>query len=129
MIQLSDATFQVNNEAVATIPNSISFTEGLGEQTVKAASIGGGASEPVYAYNLESNFAMVKAELPSTPENIELAKSWKTNRNNNVVQIIGETPEGTVTRTFSRAAIVSDYEIGIGADATIPVEFRSAPAI
>jgi hypothetical protein len=128
MIQLSDATFSVNNEAIPTIPNSISFTEGLGEQSMKAASIGGGAVEEIYANDIESNFSMVKAEIPATPEMIELVKEWKTNRNNNVVQIIGETPEGTLTRTFSRAALTSDYEVGIGADATIPVDFKSMPA-
>jgi len=129
MIQLSDATFQVNNEAVATIPNTIAFTEGLGEQSMKAASIGGGGVEPIFANDLESSFSMVKTELPSTPENIELVKSWKINRNNNVVQIIGETLEGTMTRTFARAALTSDYEVGIGSDATIPVEFKSSPAV
>ncbi len=129
MIQLSDATFEVNNEPVATMPNSIAFTEGLGEQSMKAASIGGGAVEPIYANDLESSFAMCKAELPSTPENIELVKTWKTNRNNNVVRIIGETLEGTMTRTFARAAITNDYEVGIGSDATIPVEFKSIQAV
>ncbi len=129
MIQLSDATFIVNNEPVATIPNTIAFTEGLGEQSMKAASIGGGATEPIFANDLETNFSMVKAELPSTPENITLVRSWKTNRNNNVVQIIGVTPEGTLTRTFARAALTADYEIGLGSDATIPVDFKSAPAV
>ena len=129
MIQLSDATFIVNDESVTTIPNTITFTEGLGEQSMKAGSTGGGGVEPIFSNDLESNFSNVKAELPSTPENIELVKGWKVNRNNNVVQIIGETPEGTLTRTFARAALTSDYEVGIGTDATIPLEFKSSPAI
>ncbi len=129
MIQLTDATFIVNDEPVATIPNTTAFTEGLGEQSMKAASIGGGAVEQIYANDLETNFAMVKTEIPSTPENIELVKTWKNNRNQNVVQIIGETPEGTLTRTFAQAALTSDYEVGIGTDATIPVDFKSSQAI
>ena len=129
MIQLSDATFIVNNESVATMPNTISFTEGLGEQSMKAASIGGGAVEPIYSNNIESNFSMVKCEIPSTPENIELVKGWKLNRNNNVVQVVGETTEGTLTRTFARAAITNDYEVGIGTDSSIPVEFKATPAV
>lgn len=129
MIQLSDATFIVNDEPVATMPNSIAFTEGLGEQSMKAASLGGGEVEPIFANDLETSFAMVKCELPSTPENIKLARQWKTNRNDNVVQIIGKTSEGTVTRTFSRAALTADYEVGIGSDATIPIDFKSATAI
>lgn len=129
MIQLSDATFSVNNESVATIPNSITFTEGLGEQSMRAASIGGGGVEPIYANDLETSFSTVKADLPSTPENIELVKGWKINRNNNVVQIIGETIEGTLTRTFARAAITGDYEVAIGSDGSIPVEFKASPAV
>lgn len=129
MIQLSDATVVVNNEAIATLPNTISFTEGLGEQSVKAASIGGGAVEPIYSNDLQSSFSMVKFDLPSTPENIDLARTWKVNRNNNVVQIIGETIEGTVTRTFAKAALTSNYEIGIGSDAAITLEFKAATAV
>jgi hypothetical protein len=128
MIQLSDATFIVNDEAIATIPNSIAFTEGLGEQSIKAASVGGGEVEQIFSNDLESNFAMVKCELPSTPENITLARKWKKDRNNNTVQIIGETTEGNFTKTFSRAALTADYEVGIGNDATIPIEFKSSPA-
>jgi len=129
MIQLSDVTVVVNNEAVGVLPGTVSFTEGLGEQTVRAVSIGGGAVEAVYSNDLESAFSMVKFELPSTPENIALARSWKTNNNNNAVQIIGETLEGTLTRTFSRAALTADYEVGIGADSSVPIEFKAMTAI
>ena len=129
MIQLSDATLIVNNEAIAVIPNSITFTEGLGEQSVKAASIGGGAVEQVYSNDLQSNFSTVKFDVPSTPENIDLARTWKLNKNNNVVQIIGETLEGTVTRTFARAALTGNYEVAIGSDAAITLEFKASTAI
>ncbi len=129
MIQLSDAMFIVNDEPIVTIPNSIAFSEGLGEQTMKAGSVGGGKVEPIYANDLQSNFSMVKCEIPSTPENIDLARTWKLNRNNNVVQIIGETLEGTVTRVFARAALTNNYEVGIGSDASIPIEFKSMPAV
>ena len=129
MIQLSDASLLVNNDNVPTIPNSIAFQEGLGEQTMKAASVGAGAVEPIYANDVESKFSMVKFEMPSTPETIELARTWKQNRNNNVVQIIGETDEGTLTRSFARAALTADYEVGIGSDATIPIEFKAITAV
>lgn len=128
-IQLSDATFIVNDEVVLTIPNSISFTEGLGEQNMKAGSIGGGAVEAIYSNDLQSAFSMVKADVPSTPENIDLARKWKLNRNNNVVQIVGETLEGTVTRTFARAALTTNYEIGIGSESAITIEFKALTAI
>ena len=129
MIQLSDAAVLVNNEAVAIMPNSLMYTEGLGEQTMRAASVGNGKTEQVYSANVESNFSRVKFELPTTPENIRLAREWKANRNQNVVQIAGSTPEGEVTRTFTAAALTADYEVGIGSETTIPVEFMANAAI
>lgn len=124
MIQLTDATVLVNNEAVGIIPNSLVFNEGLGEQNVRAVSIGDGKTETVYGKNLETNFGMVKFELPTTPETIELARGWKTNGNENVVQIAGRTPEGDVTRTFSSAALVNNYDVAVGSEGNLELEFH-----
>ena len=127
--QLADALVLINNDPVAIIPNTLTFTEGLGEQTIRAASLGGGQVEQVYANNIESNFSTVKFEIPATVENIAAARSWKTNKNQNVVQIVGSTPEGSITRTFTQAAILNDYEIGLGSDTNVPMEFKSNPAV
>lgn len=129
MIQITDATFVVNNEAVPTVPNTINFTEGLGEQTIKSASIGGGNVEPIYANDLNSNFSTIKVDVPSTVDMINLIRQWKLNRNNNVIQIIGETIDGTMTRTFSRAALTGNYEVSLGADGNISLEFKAMPAV
>lgn len=129
MIQLTDATVLVNNEAVGVIPNSVMFTEGLGEQVVRAVSIGGGKVEQVYARNLETNFSKVKFSMPTTPETVRLARQWKTSGNQNVVQIAGSTPEGTVTRTFTGAALTADYEVPIGTEENIEIEFMANAAI
>jgi hypothetical protein len=129
MIQLSDATVIVNNEAVGIVPNSLSFTEGLGEQNVRAVSIGGGKTEQVFARNVETNFSTVKFELPTTPENVALARAWKTLGNGNVVQIAGVTAEGTLTRTFVQAALTGDYEVNIGTEANVEIEFKASTAI
>ena len=127
--QLVDPTVMVNNEIWAVVPNSVKFTEGQGEQEIKAASSGGGAVEQVYSHNIESAFSMVSFEVYATVENVENTKSAKSNRNNNVVQIAGSTPEGRITRTFTQAAILNDVEKSFGTDATIPVEFKANPAI
>ena len=128
-VQVADAAVQVNNNTVAIIPNTLAYTEGKGEQTIRAASAGGGQVEQIYANNVESNFSMVKFELPATVENIELAREWKSNANANLVQLAGSTPEGRVTRTFSQAALLSDYEVPLGSDTNISIEFKSNPAI
>lgn len=127
--QVTDALVTVNNDPVAIKPNSLSFTEGLGEQSIRAASAGGGQVEQVYANDIESNFSQVKFEMPATVENIARAREWKSNRNQNLVQITGRTPEGRVTRSFSQAAILNDYEVPLGTDTDIPMEFKSNPAI
>ncbi len=129
MIQLSDATLIANNEAIGIVPNSLSYTEGFGEQDVRVASIGGGKVEQVYAQNVESNISMLKFELPTTPENIKLARSWKSNQNQNVFVIAGSTNEGDVTKTFTQAAVVNDYEVAIGSEGSIEVEVKANPAI
>lgn len=127
--QLADAALLINNEIWAVVPNSIVFTEGLGEQSIKAASTGGGGVEQVFSNDIESNFSMIKAELFATIENIENLKLVKQNLNQNVVQVIGSTPEGRLTRTFSQAALLTDTEIALGTDTTIPIEFKANPAI
>ena len=129
MIQLTDATVIVNNEAIGVIPNSVKFTEGLGEQVVRAVSIGGGKVEQVYAKNLETNFSRFMFSMPATPETVRLARQWKTNSNQNVVQLAGSTPEGTVTRTFTGAALTKDYEVPIGTEENIEIEFMANAAI
>ena len=127
MIQLTDATFIVNDEPIPVMPDSVAFTEGLGEQTMRAASVGGGEIEAIYSNDLSTAFSMVRADMPSVIELIELAKTWKLNQNSNVVQIIGKNADGTITRTFSRAALITDYEIALGADASVTIEFRALP--
>jgi hypothetical protein len=127
--QLADALVTVNNDPVAIIPNSLMYTEGLGEQTIRATSAGGGQVEQVYANNVETKFSQCNFEMASTVENIARAREWKTLQNQNVVQIAGQTPEGRVTRTFTQAAILNDYEVPLGSETNITVEFKSNQAI
>jgi hypothetical protein len=129
MIQLTDATVLANNTPVPIIPNTLSYTEGLGEQTVRAASIGGGAVEQVFSNDLATSFSSLKFEMPTTVDTIKLARGWKTNSNQNVFQIAGETVDGTVTRTFTQAAVLNDYEVPIGSDVNISIEITSNPTI
>lgn len=128
-VQLADPLVTVNNNPIAVIPNSVKYTEGLGEQTLRAASLGGGNVEQVYSHNVETNFSMVSFEMPSTVENIDQAREWKTNRNQNLVQIAGSTPEGQITRTFSQAAFLNDYEVELGSETNITVEFKSNASV
>lgn len=129
-IALADASVVINNEPIAVVPNSVSFTEGKGEQNMRAASAGGGSVEQVYSTNVESNFSMLKFELFNDVDSIESARSWKSNRNQNVATVSGKTPDGKkLSRTFSQAAILNDYEVNLGSDTTFEIEFKSNPAV
>ena len=125
MIQLTTATVVVNNEVIGIVPNSVEIDEGLGEQDVKAVSVGGGKVEQLYIEDVETKFGEAKFEMPTTPENIELARAWKVNQNRNVVQIVGSTTEGTVTRTYTQAALTENYKIPVGPDATMEIRFKA----
>ena len=129
MIQVTDATLLVNNEAVGIVPNTLVFTEGKGEQSVRAMSTGGGGVEQVFANNLETNFSTIKFSLPVTIDNVKLAKGWKVNGNQNVVQIAGFTVDGDLTRTFTQAALINDYEVAIGTETDIEIEMNANAAI
>jgi hypothetical protein len=128
-IQLSDAAVLVNDEVVAIVPNTLKYTEGIGEQQVRAASVGAGAVEQIYSRDVESALSKVMFDIHTTPDNVALQLTWKTNGNKNVVAIAGSTDEGEVTRTFTQAAMTGDPEIEIGTEGVINIEFMSNAAI
>lgn len=122
----------VNNITLAIKPNTLSFTEGFGEQIVRAASAGGAQVEQILADNIEDNFSEVKFALDPTESNIANARTWKAQPGQNVVSVTATATEGTVTTTFSRtfqkATITNNYEIPLGADTQIDLEWKSTPA-
>ncbi len=117
--QLSNPVVMVNNVQVAVKPNSVVYDEGLGEQNLRAASTGGNQVEQVYSENVESNFGMVKFEMPATIDNIANQRAWKINKNANLIQLMGNTPEGDFSRTFTQAALLNPIEVPLGSDTDI----------
>jgi hypothetical protein len=128
-IQLSDASVLVNDEVIMIVPNTLKFTEGFGEQSVRAGSVGGGAVEQVYSRDVETALSKIMFDVHTTPANVKLQRSWKANANENVVQIAGKTSEGDMTRTFTQAAMTGDPEIEIATEGVINIEFMSNAAI
>ena len=130
MIRLTNAVVLVNNEPVGIVPNSFTYREGKGEQKVTAVSVGNDQVESVYSDDVESKVGYSKFSIPTTADNIALALEWKNNKNGNVLVATGSTADGgKFDRTFTGAALTSDYEVAIGVDAVIEVEFMSNPAI
>jgi len=124
-IKLSNPTVVINNTAVPIVPNSFTYTEGFGEQELKVQSSGGGSVQTVLSNNVETNMSMVKFSLHNTAENIDLARSWKINSNNNAITITGDG----LNRAVNNAAVTNDYEVNLGSDTTVDIEFHGDAAV
>lgn len=124
--KFSNPTVIINNSVLPIIPNSVTYTEGFGEQEIKVQSAGGGSIQTVLSTNVETNCSMFKCSIHNTADNIELARTYKTNENNNAITITGDTG---FSRAFNNAALISDYEVGLGSDSNIELEFKSDPAV
>jgi hypothetical protein len=127
--RIADAEVRVNNEIWPIVPGSVEFTEGQGEQSIEAASTGGGGVEQIYTYDVTTNFSMVKFDVFPTPQTLKDSKIIKSNRNNNVVELAASTVDGNFTRTFTQAAVLNDPEKKLGVDGTFSMEFKANPAI
>lgn len=120
---ISTGQLIVNNVVVPYVPNTLKFSEGKGEYNQRAAVVGSGSTEVVFSENAESKLSMINFELYPTPENIDLAREWKSAKFSNVVEYIADG----VQRTMTSAAIVNDYEVESGGDTTISLEWKGDP--
>ena len=121
---VSEASVIVNNTLVPIVPNTLKFTEGFGEYTVRGQSAGGGRVQTVFAENAELKKSKIMFEIFNTAENIKLARQWKAAKTSNLIEV----STSDFNRTFSSATLVSDFEVEIGSDQTITLEFESDPA-
>lgn len=125
--QLNDIIILVNNVQVSYTADSLSWKDGFGEYSVRNAVVGGGQTEQVFAKDLSTKFGMVKFTMPSIQDNEDNKRAWKTNDNNNVVELIGPTGS-SFTKIFTQAAILEDPETNAATDGNIEVEFLANPA-
>ncbi len=126
-LQMNDITVQVNDEPVAYTADSLSWKYGFGEYATRNAVIGGGQTEKIFSKDLATKFGMVKFSMPTTEGNEKLKRAWKTNDDNNVVELIGPS-SSKFTRIFTLAAILEDPESNAATDGNIEIEFNSNPA-
>lgn len=124
---ISTPSVIINNIPVSIIPNSLKYTEGLGEQTMRTQSAGGGSVDVVYSVNAESLMSTLSFEIINTAENIQLARGWKSNRNDNAISLIDNATG--FSRNFANMALTSNYEVNLGSDTTIAIEFMGNAAV
>ena len=99
-LQMNDITVLVNDSPVAYTADSLSWKDGFGEYATRNAVIGGGQTEKVFSKDLATKFGMVKFSMPTTEGNENLKREWKTNDDNNVVELIGPS-SSKFTRIFN----------------------------
>ncbi len=126
-VQMNDITILVNNDPVAYTADSLTWKEGFGDYAIRNAIVGGGQTEQIFSKDLASKMGNVKFDMPTIAENVALARAWKANDNNNVVELIGPLDSG-FTKIFTLAAILEDPESSAATDGNITIDFSSNPA-
>lgn len=128
---LNNPTVTVNNNPIPVKANSVSYNEGLGEQTLRVESTGGGNVTQVYADNIEMKKSKVKFSMLPTVTNIESARQWKILANSNAITITGidNITLQTLTRTFASCALISNYDVNLSSDGDMEIEFEGASAV
>lgn len=124
---ISTPTVTINNVVMSIVPNSAAYSEGLGEDNVRAASNGGGSISVVVAKDAEKFLSMLKFQFENTFQNIEYIKSVKASFAFNVVSFF-DSKTGFI-RTMQQAILTTDYEVGLGSDTPISIEFKGAPVV
>lgn len=124
---ITTPTITINNETVFIVPGSFSYTEGLGEQTVRVQSAGGGSVVPVYSQNVEMRKSTVKFSMVNEPNNIKKAREWKILGQGNAISAT-DVHTG-FTKTFKLAVSTTNYDVPLGPDGVLELEFETQSAI
>lgn len=123
---LSAPSIVVNNQNVKIKPNTFKYKRGKGDAIVRVESSGGGKTSTVFARNLDTAKGSFSFSLEPTTSNDAIVDTWQDNDNNNVVQVFDNIEN--VTKTFTRAVIITDPERAWSVDGEIAVEFESDKA-
>lgn len=119
-IAISLPTVVVNNVTVAILPNTFKYTSGFGAQKMRTQSSGGGSVDVVYSDDATSKMSKVTFDVINTSANEALARSWKVNGNQNAISV---SDSSGFSRSFANMALVGDFEVDLGADGKISLEF------
>ncbi len=111
----------INNEVIDIVPNSLSFTRGVGTRTVKPQSAGGSQLTNVTFVNVEEAKGHIKFKVYNTEENISKIQTIQDAFDANVAQF---TSKEGLNGTMQNAIIINDPEFVLGADSTTEVEMQ-----
>lgn len=117
----------IDNLVVAYVPNSLSFTEGLGEQKLTVQTGGGGSVQQVLSDDITKKQSTVKFKLLPTADNIAFMRALKADLGGHVITL-SETGSD-FSRTIVNAILINNYELQLGSDSEFEVEFHGSSSI
>ena len=117
----------LNDELIKIVPNSLKYTEGLGETVTTVIHGGGSNTETISVTNQETAKGMLSFDVKPTKEALERLRAAKVNIGGNVVGWFDSASK--TDRTISNASIINNYEVPLGADTVITVEFEGNQVI
>ena len=127
---LNDPQVTINDELLAIVGNSVSFTTGDGERSIKAAGTGGGKAVLTISENIETKISTAKFSVFTTVRNADTVDQAIKRLNNNVLVIAGTDPFGnSLRKTFTNATITNNPEFNLQADGQIDIEMSSDPVV
>ena len=121
---------EVNNNVVPVKANTVMITEGYGETTVTAASLGGDDYEVEVSDSAEDKVGSFNFSMSPTVANKKSARGWKRNPGVNVVKISGKDPQGNkFTNVYRQSSITNNYEVVLQNGGDIALEWKGAQPI
>lgn len=122
-----NASVEVDDDALTVEGNSLAFTEGQGEQTLRAASRGG-RIVMVASDDITTHVGKIKFEMPSSVASINIARDIKARGVGRVVRVSGIDSQGNrLGRTMTQAVLTSDPEKVVQNEGKFVLEFSGAP--
>jgi hypothetical protein len=123
---LSNPVVEINDQTILIKPNSLSFKKGVGEKRARTQSAGGNEIDVVNTEDAETKMSMIKFTLLTTNENIESYEEWQSAGNGgNIIRMSEKNSDLSIP--FRRMTLISDNEIGVGAEGEFEVEFNGPP--
>lgn len=126
---LVDAAVEINNQPVTIEGNTISFVEGQGTSSVKAATRAG-ATVMVASQDVTTRVAMIKFEMPASIQSTEQSRLFKALGVGLLVRISGQDSQGNIfARTMRSGVMTNDPEKAIQNEGKIPIEISGCPLV
>lgn len=122
---LSNPSIEVNDAAIAIVPNSLTYRTGKGNITIRSQSAGGNSISIVKTENAETKVSMVKFKLFNTKSNVALLRDWQDTIDGVTIRF----SDGDFFESFRTMFVVTDPDIALGADGELEIEFNGQPSL